>query len=88
MFNGLNGGKYYSTKGYRQKSLLSDILMCYIKEKPYYFNLYSYCLDTISTYLSHESMLMHRYGYASQNGSYYDSLGSQVGYKNLKTSQT
>ncbi|XP_023343675.1 uncharacterized protein LOC111713112 [Eurytemora carolleeae] len=34
-------------------------------------------IDTISTYLSHESMMMHRYGYASQNGSYYDSLGSQ-----------
>ena len=37
-----------------------------------------YVKDTISTYLSHESMMMHRYGYASQNGSYYDSLGSQV----------
>jgi len=35
-------------------------------------------IDTISTYLSHESMLRHRYGYASQNGSsYYGSMGSQ-----------
>ena len=45
-------------------------------------------LDTISTYLSHESMLRHRYGHASQNGSsYYGSLGSQVyryGHMHLK----
>jgi len=34
-------------------------------------------IDTISTYLSHESMLRHRYGHASQNGSYYSSVGSQ-----------
>lgn len=36
-------------------------------------------IDTISTYLSHESMLRHRYGYAAQNGSssYGGSLGSQ-----------
>merc|ERR1719268_452022 len=34
-------------------------------------------IDTISTYLSHESQA-YRYGYASQNGSYYGgSLGSQ-----------
>jgi len=34
-------------------------------------------IDTISTYLSHESQA-YRYGYASQNGSFYDgSMGSQ-----------